>query len=71
MTDADPELLHQLRGPKDVILDLDFHPKSKQVSLPDLGIDILLLNYNKQDLNIEIYCYTLRAYLIELYGVLN
>ena len=31
MTEADPELLHQLRGPKDVIMDIDFHPKSKQV----------------------------------------
>ena len=33
MTDSDPELLHQLRGPKDVIMDLDFHPKSKQVKI--------------------------------------
>ena len=33
MADSDPELLHQLRGPKDVILDLDFHPKSKQVKI--------------------------------------
>ena len=34
MTEADPELLHQLRGPKDVIMDIDFHPKSKQVVNP-------------------------------------
>ena len=36
MTEADPELLHQLRGPKDVIMDLDFHPKSKQVLVNSL-----------------------------------
>jgi hypothetical protein len=32
MSDNDPKLLHQLRGPKEAIMDLDFNPKSKQVS---------------------------------------
>jgi len=33
MVNVDPELLNQLRGPKDVVLDLDFHPKLNQVNL--------------------------------------